>query len=233
MEALKLERINRIKTARFERLLLPHMPIQLHDPSSSQRDNVEQYVAGRFYANYEAKVNSFLPYLLASSSTDNNLSAVIGFQPANNNQPLFLEQYLENNIESILSNRLGQDITRNKIVETGNLTSSRPGASQMLFILVAAILHQAGFEWVVFTATKQVKQLLEKLDLDVVAIGDANPEYLADKGQSWGSYYHDNPKIMTTSLTDGMRIFNQHHVIKFMLENYQNTITKLAKQLVK
>ena len=232
MEALKLERINRIKVAHFERLLLPHMPIQLHDSSSAERNNVEQYITDQFYASYQANVNSFLPYLLSSSTTDDNLSAVIGFQPATN-KPLFLEQYLESNIESILSHKLGQNIARNKIVETGNLTSSRPGASQMLFILVAAILHQAGFEWVVFTATKQVKQLLEKLDLDVMAIGDANPEYLADKGQSWGSYYHDSPEIMTTSLTDGMRIFNQHHVIKFMLKNYQNTITKLAKQLVK
>ena len=230
MEALQLQRKNKRALARAERLLLPHMAIQFDAPSSPQRDTVEQYIAQCFQASYQAEVNSFLPYLL-STPTEGKFTAALGFQPADTNNTLFLEQYLDSDIESVLSSVLKQTIPRNKIVEIGNLTSSRRGSSQLLFVIVAAILEQAAYEWVTFTATQQVKQLLEKLALNITDIAEANPNRLADKGESWGSYYNTIPKIRTTNLVDAMVIFRQHHVIKFMLKNYQNTINTIAKEL--
>ena len=224
---LQLDRKERFASARAERLLLPHLPIEFSDIDSPERSDVEQYIADCFYKNYQAKITHFLPYII-SSRTDNKLTAAVGFQPATDEQPLFLEQYLQVAIESELSSLVNKTIKRNKIIEIGNLTSSRRGTSQILFVLNIAISHQAGFEWGVFTATKQVLTLLDKLNLNTIEIAEANPDCLSDNGDSWGSYYTSRPKIVAGNLADAMTLLEQHPVTGFMLKNYRNTIIEIA-----
>lgn len=224
---LQLDRKNRLASARVERLLLPHLPIEISDEYSPDRIDVEHYITDCFYNNYQAKITHFLPYLI-SSRTNNKLTAAVGFQPAFTNQPLFLEQYLKTTIELEISRLVNRTIDRDKIVEIGNLTSSRRGTSQILFVLNVAILHQAGFEWGVFTATKQVLTLLDKLNLITIGIADADPDCLPDNGHSWGSYYASRPKIVAGNLAEAMTLLDQHPVTRFMLKNYRNTIIEMA-----
>lgn len=224
---LQLDRKHRFASARAERLLLPHLPVEFSDVNSAERTEVEHYIAESFYNNYQAKVTHFLPYVI-SSRTDNKLTAAVGFQPATNDNQLFLEQYLEQAIESKLSNLANRSIDRNKIVEIGNLTSSRRGTSQILFVLNVAISYQAGFEWSVFTATKQVLTLLDKLNLNTIEVAEADPNCLADNGESWGHYYTTRPKIVAGNLADAMMLLEQHPVTSFMLKNYRNTIIEMA-----
>ncbi|RKZ79797.1 MAG: hemolysin [Gammaproteobacteria bacterium] len=224
---LQLDRKNRFASARAERLLLPHLPVEFSDLDSSDRAEVEHYIAQCFYTNYQAKVTHFLPYII-SSRTDDKLTAAVGFQPATNDQPLFLEQYLEKAIELKLSDLTSRTIDRNRIIEIGNLTSSRRGTSQILFILNVAISHQAGFEWGVFTATKQVLTLLNKLNLNTIEVAEANPDSLSDNGDSWGNYYASRPKIVAGNLADAMTLLELHPVTSFMLKNYRNTIIEMA-----
>jgi len=213
-----------------ERLLLPHMPIQLDGTASTSRKAIEQYISEQFKTTYQATVSSFLPYLL-STKFNNSLSAAVGFQPAFSCKPLFLENYLDDAIENVMSQLTEQTITRDKIVEIGNLTSSRRGSSQTLFILIAAILHKAGFEWVAFTATKHVQQILSKLNLETFVVCDADPLRLSDQGQSWGSYYNCQPKVIAGNLDAAIDLFNHNNVISFLLENYQSSINEMARQI--
>ena len=82
MEALQfhLEQDKDLSSS-FERLLLPHLPLQFDVLSSPNRHEVENYIADQFYRSYQAKIKTFLPYLL-STATDGRLLAVMGFQPA-------------------------------------------------------------------------------------------------------------------------------------------------------
>jgi len=217
-------------SSRAERLLLPHMPIQFDQFSSETKSEVETFVAERFNHHYQAEVIHFLPYLL-STKTDDKFTAAMGFQAAGTVEPLFLEQYLNSSIEDEISRVTKQAVARNTIAEVGNLTSVHRGTSQLLFILTIAVLHEAGFEWSVFTATKQVQQLLAKLNLVTITLCEANPDLLIDKQQSWGSYYDDKPNVLIGNLTDAYALLAQHEVIGFMLKNYQNTITDIAKKI--
>jgi len=145
-----LRKQNSRSSSRAERLLLPHMPIQFDQPSSETKSDVEAFVAERFSHHYQAEVTHFLPYLL-STKTDEKFTAAMGFQAAVTVEPLFLEQYLSSSIEDEISHATQQTVARNVIAEVGNLTSVHRGTSQLLFILTIAILHEAGFEWSVFT----------------------------------------------------------------------------------
>jgi len=217
-------------SSRAERLLLPHMPIQFDQSSSETKSEVETFVAQRFNHHYQAEITHFLPYLL-STKTDDKFTAAMGFQPAGTVTPLFLEQYLSSSIEDEISRVTKQAVARNTIAEVGNLTSVHRGTSQLLFILTIAVLHEAGFEWSVFTATKQVQQLLARLNLVTITLCEANPDVLIDKQQSWGSYYDDKPNVLIGNLTDAYALLTQHEVIGFMLKNYQQTISNIAKKI--
>ncbi|NOQ76666.1 MAG: hemolysin [Methylococcaceae bacterium] len=213
-----------------ERLLLPHMPIQFDHPFSENKHDVELFVAEQFNYHYQANVSHFLPYLL-STKTDDKFTAAMGFQPAGTLTPLFIEQYLTTSIEDKISRISNKTVARNKIAEVGNLTSVHKGTSQLLFILSVAILHEAGFEWSVFTATKQVQRLLSRLNLVTITVCEANPENLIGDESSWGSYYDDKPHVLIGNLSDAITLLREHKVIGFMLTNYAKTIADIAANI--
>jgi hypothetical protein len=233
MEALNEQtsvRKNNTRPARAGRVLLPHMPIQFDHATSASKEVVEAFVADRFRHHYQAEVTHFLPYLI-STKTNETLTAAMGFQPAGSVNPLFLEQYLSTSIEAEISRLTHKTVDRNKIAEVGNLTSVHRGTSQLLFVLTIASLHEAGFEWSVFTATKQVQNLLARLNLVTINVCEANPDKLIDGKQSWGSYYDDKPNVLIGNLTDAIALLQQHEVIGFILKNYQKTIVDIAKKI--
>jgi len=219
-----------IRAAKAARLLLPHMPIQFDYAFSPRKHIVEAFVADRFRHHYQAEITHFLPYFI-STKTNEALTAAMGFQPAGSVNPLFLEQYLSTSIEIEISRLTKQTVDRTKIAEVGNLTSVHRGTSQLLFVLTVAILHKAGFQWSVFTATKQVQYLLARLNLVTITVCEANPDKLIDGKQSWGSYYDDKPNVLIGNLTDAIALLKQHDVIRFILKNYQNTIVDIARKI--
>jgi len=233
MEAMLLANQAKLRTAeqlKNERLLLPNLPLSLVAKQSHQRTHVEQYIAEHFYSYYQAQVNSFLPYILATHY-ENQISSALGFHPAHKGERLFLEQYLDGDIQSTLGQLFHRSVAREDVVEIGNLTSSKKGSSHILFILTAAILYEAGFKWVVFTATKQVETLLTKLGLTPVCVCEADPARLSDHGRSWGSYYDKKPKVLAGNLVDAIPTLYTHPVIGGLLQSYQNTIVKVAMQV--
>jgi len=214
----------------YKRLLLPHMPIQFDDSHSAHRPEIEAYIAEQFYINYQAKITHFSPYLLSSQS-DNDIKAVMGFQSAQVDAPLFLEQYFNERIETVLSQSLDKDIQRHQIAEVANLTSNHRGSSHILFILTIAILHAAGFKWAVFTANRQVQALLAKLNLVTQEVGDARLALLVDSSESWGTYYDDNPKVVVGDLTQAIETLKDHKVISFVLKNHQRIIDDSVEKI--
>ena len=219
-------------TKRHSQLLLPHTTVQFDELGSSSRPQLERFVSTCFRDAFEADIHSHLPYFLSAYNGD-DLAATLGFEPIQSDKPIFLEQYLEATIQHAISSKYNETVSRQKVVELGNLSSAKKGFSEVLFILIAAILHEAGYEWVVFTATHQVQQLVDKLKLDTLELCDANPLKLADKGQSWGHYYDNKPKVLAGNLRYGMGVLRQHRVAGFMLDNYQHTIASYAENLVK
>lgn len=213
-----------------QRLLLAQSPLSLISTESSQRSQVETFIARQFMARYEASLQVYLPFLLACFQ-NGEVTAALGFKLAAA-EPLFLEQYLEKSIELSLPENTNS-ISREQIVEVGNLAMSFRAVSPLLFIVVAAILHKAGLRYVVFTATTQVRKLLEKLQLVTDVIGPADPGLLADKGQSWGSYYQHQPVILGGWLNEAVNHLRQHEVIQATLNRHADFISKTAARVCK
>ena len=139
-------------------------------------------------------MSHFLPNII-SLYCGGEYSAAVGLSPASSGK-LFVEQYLSEPVEQVISERLGVDVARNQIVEIGNLVSTWKGSSLLLFIVIGEVMERLGYQYVIFTGTREVKALFGRLRYSPVVLADANPAVLPDGGSSWGTYYSNKPQVM-------------------------------------
>lgn len=166
------------------------------DAHASDRKEVEQFIHSVFATNHGANVQHFMPQLVSLRNANGELVAAFGLRKAEC-EPLFLEQYLETPIESVLSNRFNKAITRNQITEIGNLAVSNPRNAGVLIAHVIQHSLDIGVEWCVATAHHRLQNGLIKGGRDVYALAAADKNRLAPTElASWGSYYENQPQVV-------------------------------------
>jgi hypothetical protein len=198
----------------LNRWLVPAPALNLHSPHSESTATVQQYVARQFFQTYGASVHEFLPIFLSLSCRD-QLSAVTGIRPVTAS-PLFLEQYLDNPIELEINRYSSVPVARYQIAEIGNL---------------AATLHRANFEWLVFTATPQVRKAISKLGFELHPVADARASRLqTSTEEEWGSYYQTRPVVVAGQLAQAIDVINERKTLRAALSFYDARIDSLAKE---
>lgn len=169
-----------------------------------QRQAFEEFIAVRFSRAYGARLSHFLPHLLGVRDSLERWQAAAGYAAAAA-QPLFLEQYLDQPIEHALASALGRPVARTSVVEVGNLAAISAGMARTLIPQLARHLHRLGYRWVAFTATRALRNSFKRLGLQPVALAAADRARLADGGESWGSYYDQDPVVMAGRISLGLR----------------------------
>ncbi len=157
---------------------------------------VSSYISHTYREIYGAEIDVRYPYLLSLKDIDGNFLAAVGIRPASN-QALFLEQYLEKNIEEHLNTE------RKHIVEIGNLASMKGGTSTYLFAALSAYLHYQGYSKAVVTCTGFLEKRLAAMGLKPQRLAAANPSLLLHEGENWGSYYKTEPHVLAGSVDKG------------------------------
>lgn len=201
----------------------------LHTSNSSRRVEVENYIAGHYAACYGAKVSEFLPLLLEMRD-DKETQAAVGLRPAACGS-LFLEQYIDTSIEQRVAGELHRPIGRGLLMEIGNLVATRKGSSLALFALMTAALYHGDYQWMVFTATPQVKKLIERFNYQPVQLGIADPSRLGAKADQWGSYYQTSPKLMLVDIQQGYEAIRQIPIMNRLLRGSAELCEALGEQL--
>lgn len=224
-----------IRDTHFSRLLnpLPGFILANRDRQPVYAESCT-YVADRFRRQYGAEVTHFMPWLLNLQCLG-GISAVVGMKPAviqNQANPLFLEHYLDQPVEKSLQAATGQQVAREHIVEIGNLVASQRGASQLIFLLMTASLRVAGFQWMVFTATRTLRNTLERLDFPLTDLGEANPDVLSPEERTqWGSYYSTEPRVLAARLDDLDLLLEKRPLLRQALRVYQDAMLEIANDL--
>ncbi len=157
-----------------------------------------------------------MPFLI-QYSCELQTYAAVGFRIASQ-QPLFLETYLDKNIETTLAEITELEICRDKIIEVGNLAATKPGSSAALFGALACFLDHIHFEWVVICATPTVQNVFSKLQIPLIRLANANKEALPeDQGALWGSYYDCKPQVMAVHVRTAHRCVKESAIGKRLL----------------
>jgi len=165
-------------------------------PDADDRQELEQYIHERFRIAHGANITHYLPQLMSLRDRQGKLLAVCGFRHADE-EPLFLENYLDVPIEQVLLERTGEVVPRSAIVEIGNLAVGNPAHAKSLLASVSVYLHGTNTQWAVFTGLSSLRNSLSKLNMHVQVLGAADVARLpAEEQSNWGSYYADKPQVM-------------------------------------
>ena len=193
--------------------------IELQDVNDAGRRALEEFIHATFKRAYGANIQHFLPRLMSLKDHRDDLIAAVGFHAAKNNS-LFLEQYLDNPIENVISEKLGRHVQRHKIMEVGNLAVATAGGARGLIIALTSYLKGAGFDWVVFTAVPSLVNSFQKMGLEIIPLTEAKKERLINGRDQWGSYYDANPMVVAGDVSRGFAKLEQlltlEHSLKIM-----------------
>lgn len=179
------------------------MKIEVIDIGHTDRKLVERFIHDRFGIEYNADIRHFMPNLLRLTTDGGELIAAAGYRPASDHK-LFLETYLGEPVEHVLSRVYGQIIPRDSIVEVGNLADAYPGAGRAAITALTAYLSGMGYQWVVFTGVKKLRNGFRRLGIETVQIGDADVSKLkSEELKLWGRYYQSGPLVMAGNIMKG------------------------------
>lgn len=171
----------------------------LAEPGDARRARLERFVADVYAHAYHADVDEFPPLLAGITDPNDATVGVIGARPAADG-PLFLEQYLDAPIECYVSAGLAIPTPRARIAEVGSLASTTPGFGKALMSSLAKYLDGAGFDVVVFTATRQLRNSIRKWNATTFDFGPANGDRLGHDRERWGAYYDTDPHVLAVHL---------------------------------
>jgi len=177
--------------------------IEVLHPDHPGRDEAEAFVHKSFQAAYAADIRHFMPHFIRVRDHQGQDRAIMGYRDAENYR-LFLEVYLDEPIEVMLSDYLGYPVPRRDIVEVGNLAEAEPGDARLAIISATAFLHTAGYRWVVFTGVTKLRNAFRRLGLEPKELMEADQSRLtADERKEWGSYYQGRPVVCFGEIREG------------------------------
>lgn len=185
--------------------------IQRHPEGQPSRKGVEAFIRNIFYQAHSAHLKCYLPELFAAKRHDQVVAAVgVRFI---DQAPIFLERYLEQSVEQLLTDVIGVELERNQIAEVGNL-GSLPGESRLLISFLVELLFEKGLKWAVCTGTNAVRALLKRMGIEFEVIKKAEPELLGEDRFDWGNYYQHNPLVLAIDVTKAHQRISQKYALE-------------------
>jgi hypothetical protein len=169
------------------------------------RAELEAFVGAAFRRRHDALVTSFMPTLLSFRDREGDLRGVVGLRGAVS-QSLYLEQYLEQPIETAIAAATGQSVRREQVVEVGNLAGANCRAAMRMVALLPGYLLSRDYRWIVFTATSTVRGILEGFGAPLVELARADGARVAGSPDRWGRYYETDPRVLAGYLPASRRI---------------------------
>lgn len=170
--------------------------VRFSQPDAKDRTELEQFIRNIFRQAYGANIRRFMPYLMSLRDPHDKLIAACGLRSAALEAP-FLEIYLDQPIEMVLSEHAGFPVERSEIVEVGNFSVAELGMARYLITAINDQLYETSKQWAVFTAVPVLRNAFIKLGMQPEILGEADISRLpAGQQKEWGSYYEQKPQVM-------------------------------------
>lgn len=180
----------------------PPMSLARALPDEPLRPVFEAFIQQRFRKAHGADIRHFMPELFGVNNASGGLCAVAGVRQASREQ-LFLERYLDEPIDPLISAAADCAVDRAGIVEVGNLAASDTGSARMSIIAITYLLAMGGLEWVAFTGNIGLVNSFHRLGLKPVTLCAADPARLGEDRHAWGSYYESKPWVHVGNIRSG------------------------------
>lgn len=175
----------------------------------ARRAETEAFIAQVYRARYGAELTAFLPHLLAWRNAGGGVQAAVGLRGGGEGA-MFIEQYLDVPAEVAIASAVGRPVLRERLVEVGNFGARSAGDTRELIVHLTRALHAAGFRWVLFAATRQLRNAFARMHMFPIVLADADAVRLAGGGTGWGRYYDTQPKLVCGEIAVGHAWLQRH-----------------------
>ena len=161
-------------------------------PGDPGRIEVEHFIRKTYRDEYGAVLSEFPALIMAAFNGHGQIAAAAGIRSEADG--FFSEAYLDHPIEALLTALCDSKVERREIFEVTSLASREPRKTAAFIdaIVRYGMLH--GFQWSFFTLTLRLRQLLDRLGLDLAFLGSAD-RFRIRNHQSWGTYYAAEPGV--------------------------------------
>ncbi len=180
----------------------PPLTLTRVEHDHAERSEIEGFIAAVYRERYGAELRSFLPHLIAFRDHTGTLQAAVGVRYARDGR-LFVEQYLDADAEAEVARVQRTPIPRERVVEVGNFASRTAGDAREVIVRLTGLLHGEGMRWVLFAATRQLRNTFDRLHLATVPLAPADPTRLQETQNLWGRYYDAKPQVLTGDIASG------------------------------
>jgi Thermostable hemolysin len=175
------------------------------EAGSHERAEIEAFVGDAFARKHDATVTSFMPTLLSFRDHAGTLRGVVGLRGAGE-QFLYLEQYLDQPVESAIAAAMGRPVRRRQVVEVGNLAGANCRTAVRMVALLPSHLLARDYQWIVFTATSAVREILLGFGAPLIELARAERARVAPGSDQWGRYYETDPRVFAGFLPDSRNV---------------------------
>lgn len=169
--------------------------VQCLGPESPSRRPAETLIERTYSQAFCGLVRRHYPNLVCVSDASGEVLAAAGVRRAQD-EPLYLEQYLDAPIEVSAARVAGRAVARAEIGEIGNLASEDADASACLFLALAEILAQAGCTFAAATATRRLRLRFQRLGFPIQSLAPASEDRVDAHAADWGNYYSCGPEVL-------------------------------------
>lgn len=169
-----------------------------HD--SIARSCLESTVRSGFGTHFGACIAGFMPRFAYYEHSSGG-TGVIGLRRASE-EPLFLENYLDRPIETILAEVSDTLFSRDRIAEVGQFVVDDRNIVGSFFRDLVPFLASEDCDWVCFTGTNKIRAILKRVGFEGLPIAVADESRVASQVDSWGDYYDHDPVVIVGKLDD-------------------------------
>ena len=174
----------------------------LHELPADQFEAAQSFIRQRYHDEYQALLHSYMPRIFVLTDGSGTLLGAVGIRNAS--ESLFLECYLDQPVETLIANAQRCSVDRRSIIEVGQFAGISPGSTRDMICHLTAYLYRAGYDWVVFTGTRSLRNGFKRLGLAPHDLGAAQPDRLPkDDPNEWGSYYQHQPRVQYGYIPQG------------------------------
>ncbi|MEG2360042.1 MAG: thermostable hemolysin [Acinetobacter sp.] len=128
-----------------------------------ERVRVESFISDKYKEIHNASLSEFFSTLFAGY-TENRMQVAIGMENLSG-KDAFLEQYLETPVQVSLEKFTQSKVSRDKLVEIGNLASLNMENAKLMVAFLVFHLSRQKVEWAVCTGTVAVRYVLQQMRL--------------------------------------------------------------------
>lgn len=160
--------------------------------TASLYENALQHIAHSYRATFAADTKIRPSRLVITVARDGEVACATSIQC--HDEGFFSQQYLDAPVSDLIARRTGVALRPQAILEVGGLACTSPFSVYPTLRAVFQWGRAHGIGWGVFTATTEVRRLIQRVRITPLMLAKAEAARVGNPAQ-WGTYYDHDPWV--------------------------------------